>query len=125
MSEGDHGLHHAVALGVTRDETRNTLDEDRTICAPVSHTSSASRRRDFLIKLSAVVAEKRVLEHHLRRIATRAASAPSDVIPRGLRALADRRHPPIAGGKVVREFGSSRVARKSHAGKSFQIHVGK
>ena len=29
MSEGDHGLHHAVAPGVTRDETRNTFDEDR------------------------------------------------------------------------------------------------
>ncbi len=27
MSEGDHGLHHAVAPGVTRDETRNTFDE--------------------------------------------------------------------------------------------------
>ena len=26
MSEGDHGLHHAVAPGVTRDETR--FDED-------------------------------------------------------------------------------------------------
>ena len=26
MSEGDHGLHHAVAPGVTRDETRNTFD---------------------------------------------------------------------------------------------------
>ncbi len=25
MSEGDHGLHHAVAPGVTRDETRNTF----------------------------------------------------------------------------------------------------
>ena len=29
MSERDHGPHHAVALGVTRDETRNTFDEDR------------------------------------------------------------------------------------------------
>jgi hypothetical protein len=29
MSEGDHGLHHAAAPGVTRDETHNTFDEDR------------------------------------------------------------------------------------------------
>ncbi len=29
MSEGDHGLHHAVAPGVTRDETRNDFDEER------------------------------------------------------------------------------------------------
>jgi hypothetical protein len=36
----------------------------------------------------------------------------------------EQAYPPIAGGKVVREFGSSRVAHESHARGSFRIHVG-
>jgi hypothetical protein len=77
MSERDTGLRHAVASDVTRDETRNTFNEDRLKVA------------------------------------------------RELRALADKLYPPIVGGKVVRDFGPSRVTRKSHARQSFRIHVGK
>ena len=43
MSEGDHGLHHAVALGVTRDETRNTFDEDRLTFGEAGSSSEAKR----------------------------------------------------------------------------------
>jgi hypothetical protein len=60
-----------------------------------------------------------------RRIAMRCRYEPSDGIPRELRALADALYPPIKGGKVVRDFGRNRVARKSQTRKSFQIFVGK
>jgi hypothetical protein len=43
MSDGDHGLHHAVAPGVTRDETRNTFDEDRLTFGEAGSSSEAKR----------------------------------------------------------------------------------
>ena len=43
MTEQDTGLHHAVAPGVTRDETRNTFDEDRLTFGEAGSSSEAKR----------------------------------------------------------------------------------
>ncbi|MGO9400571.1 MAG: hypothetical protein ACLP19_22415 [Xanthobacteraceae bacterium] len=48
MSEGDHGLHHAVAPGVTRDETRNTFDEDRPTFGEVGSSARARGRGELI-----------------------------------------------------------------------------
>ena len=39
----DTGLHHAVAPSVTRDETRNTFDEDRLTFGEAGSSSEAKR----------------------------------------------------------------------------------
>ena len=41
--EQDTGLHHAVAPSVTRDETRNTFDEDRLTFGEAGSSSEAKR----------------------------------------------------------------------------------
>ena len=43
MSERDTGLRHAVASGVTRDETRNTFDENRLTFGEAGSSSEAKQ----------------------------------------------------------------------------------
>jgi hypothetical protein len=63
--------------------------------------------------------DERSLATQLRQVARRCACEPSDVIARELRALADVLYPPIKGGKVVRYFGTQRVAGKTQTRGSF------
>ena len=44
MSEQDTGLRHAVAPDITRDETRNTFEEDRLTFGETGSSLAAKRR---------------------------------------------------------------------------------
>ena len=60
MGEGDHGLHHAVAPDVTRDETRNTFDEDHLTFGEAGSSLAAKRRFGWIGDVPQFVAAQTV-----------------------------------------------------------------
>ena len=125
MSEGDHGLHHAVAPGVTRDETRNTFDEAGSSSeAKRWHSTVRSREYRRRKKLGLQTRTIRVAPKQVTKLIELGHNPPPShtvcrcVVGRhSARASSSRRQAvsPDSGGKVVRDFGASRVARKSQA----------
>jgi hypothetical protein len=68
MSEVDRGLHHAVAPDVTRDETRNTFDEDHLTFGEAGSSLAAKRRFGWIGDVPQFVAAQTVSARRRRPV---------------------------------------------------------